>query len=141
MLPQARRRRLHLLAAEALEIMHAVDLAQSYNRLAYHYGRAEYEAKERHYVILAGEQAEAQFDHVQAADFYSRALALTDRGDQNAQYDLLCRREGVYDLMGDRKAQGQDLEQLAELAWNLADDQKRAQVALRQAQYTEATGS
>ncbi len=141
MLPQARRRRLHRLAAEALEIMHAVDLAQSYNRLAYHYGRAEDEAKERHYAILAGDQAEAQFAHVQAADLYSRALALTERGDRNAQYDLLCRRERVYDLLGEREAQLQDLELLAELAEDLADDYKRAEVALRQGRYAEVTRS
>jgi predicted ATPase len=141
MLPQARRRRLHLLAAEALEIMHAVDLAQFYNRLAYHYGRAEDEPKERHYAILAGEQAEVQFAHVQAADLYSRALALTDPGDKNAQYDLMCRRERVYDLLGDREAQGRDLELLAELAEDLADDYKRAEITLRQGKYAEAIRS
>jgi predicted ATPase len=141
MLPQARRRRLHLLAAEALEVMHAVDLAPTYHKLAYHYGRAEDEAKERYYAILAGEQAEKQFAHAQAADLYGRALALTDQGDQNAQYDLLCKRESIYDLLGDRKAQSHDLELLAEIAENLADDYKRAEVALLQDRFAEATRS
>ena len=141
MLPQARRRSLHLLAAEALEIMHAVDLAQSYSRLVYHYGRAQDEAKERHYAIMAGEQAEAQLAHVQAADLYSRALDLTDPGDGIAQYDLLSRRERIHDLLGEREAQRQDLVLLAELAEALADDQKRAEVALRQANFARAGGT
>jgi len=138
---RARLRELHRLAVQAIEQVYAPDLAPYYPDLAYHYGRAEEVEGERRYARLAGEQAAAQYANVEAVTFFSRALALTPEDDLADRYALLLAREKVRDLQGNRELQAQDLAALEALTEALADDQRRAEVHLRQARYAEATGS
>ena len=116
--------------------------------IAEHFDRAENPAQARNWYTRAGKQAAAQFGHVDAVRWLSRALALTPVGDSAAQYDLLRARTMVYDLQGDRKAQGADLASLAVLVGLSletevqAGEAHRAQadVAMQQASYYEVTG-
>jgi tetratricopeptide (TPR) repeat protein len=110
-----------------------------YPLLVYHWHQAGDEDRERHYAGLAGEWAAAQFANAEAAGYFSRALELTPQADLAARYDLLLAREAVNDLRGEREAQAQDLAALASLAREMNDDRRGAQVALRQANYAEAT--
>jgi len=114
-------------------------LAPHYPLLVYHWHQAEDRERERRYAGLAGQRAAAQFANAEAAGYLSRALDLTPQADLVARYDLLLAREGVNDLRGEREAQARDLAALAALAEELDDDGKRAAVALRQANYYEAT--
>ena len=134
---RARLRELHRLAGQALEQTFADNLIPYYAELAHHYRQAEDIEKERHYVFLAGEQAAAQFANTRAEAYFSRALELTPPTDDANRYDLHLHREAVYNLQGNRDAQRQDLIALEALADKLADRSKRAEAALRWANYAE----
>ncbi len=137
----AQRRQLHRAAAEWYEATYADPddqsaLAPHYALLVHHYRRAEEAERERHYAWLAGEQAAAQFANAEALTYLSRALELTPETHYAQRYSLLLAREKVYDFLGERYAQSQDLDSLEELA----SGGRRAKVALRRANYAEATG-
>jgi predicted ATPase len=116
-------------------------LAPYYPLLVYHWHQAGDEDRERRYAELAGTWAAAQFANVEAAGYFGRALDLTPDAELAARYDLLLAREAVNDLQGERAAQALDLAVLATLAEEMKDDRRRAQVALRQASYHEATSN
>jgi predicted ATPase/class 3 adenylate cyclase len=109
--------------------------------LVYHWHQAGDEGRERQYAGLAGKWAAAQFANVEAAGYFSRALELTPETDLAARYELLLAREAVNDLRGEREAQARDLAALASLAQKAHSDQWGATVALRQANYDEATSN
>jgi predicted ATPase len=147
----AQRRQLHRAVADWYECTFGDDsgraagggpespLAPYYPLLVYHWHQAGDEDRERHYAGLAGRWAAAQFANVEAAGYFSRALDLTPQDDRAACYDLLLAREAVNDLRGARESQAQDLAALASLTEEMDDDRCGAEVALRQANYYEAT--
>ncbi len=114
-------------------------LAPYYPLLTYHWHRAGNRERERIYARLAGQWAAAQFANIEAAGYFSRALELTPQHDRAARYELLLAREAVNDLRGEREAQAQDLTTLKTLAAEMGDGRRQAQVALRQANFYEAT--
>lgn len=136
---KARRRQLHQLAAEAYLELYAADLAPHYAELAYHFGLAQDAARERHFARLAGEQAAAQYTNDEALRYFSRALELTSQNEPEALFELYLLREAVYDHVGNRPAQAEDLQKLAGLADKLGQPRQRAKLALRQANYNLVT--
>jgi adenylate cyclase len=113
-------------------------LAPFYPLLVYHWRQAEAVDKERFYAGLAGEQAAAQFANEEAITYFSRALELTPANEWDARYELLLQREAVYGLIGRRESQARDLIELQTLADQRGSDYRRAEVALRFANYYEA---
>ncbi|MBN1484574.1 MAG: tetratricopeptide repeat protein [Chloroflexia bacterium] len=105
--------------------------------LAYHYHYAQDRDKERLYARLAGEQAAARFANTEAVRYFSRALELTPAEALRDRYELLLRRERLYDLQGSRPAQLADLTALEELARSLGPLEE-AESFMRQASYAEA---
>jgi predicted ATPase len=140
MMLQARQKELHQLAGEAIETVYAADLPPHAADLAYHFGKAEDTARERRYARLAGDRAAERFANAEAVAYFTRALALTPSDQSAEQFALLLAREQVYDLQGARVAQARDLDALTQLAEQLDDDVRRAEVALRRANYGEMTG-
>ena len=136
---RAQQRQLHQSAAKTIESLYDADLVPHYIELAYHYGQAQNEPKERHYAYLAGTQAASEYANDEAIHYFSRALALTPEHDQQACYDLLLAREKVYDWLGKREEQQQDLVTLRALADTLNDAQKQAEIGIRQANYARMT--
>ncbi len=118
----------------------AAPLAPHYPVLAHHWRNAEQSARERVYAGLAGEQAAAQFANEGAVRYFSRALELTPEAETAARYRLLLGREAVYDVMGQREPQAQDLHTLQTLSAQLNDPTRQANVALREASYARFTG-
>ena len=106
--------------------------------LVHHYHQAENNERERRYAKLAGEQAAAQYANQEAIDYFSRVLALTPKSDLKTRYKLRLAREAVYDLLGKRDLQKQDLQALRQLGGD--DKEKQAAVSLRQAKYARRTG-
>jgi adenylate cyclase len=125
------RRLLHLEVGTALEALYQERIGDVAALLATHF--AGHPEKEQHYARLAGERAAAQYANDEALRQLSRALALTPEGDREERFVLLLAREQVYDRQSNRDAQRRDLSALEEVAKALADPQKRAEVALRQA--------
>lgn len=134
-LPYVRRRQLHRRVAETMERVFAANLTPHFADLAYHFGQGGDTARERTYAELAGKEAAAQFANEQALTYLGRALELTPERDFAERYELLLAREKVYDLLGERESQLQELESLEALANTLEHDRQRAQVALRRANY------
>ncbi|MCO6450960.1 MAG: tetratricopeptide repeat protein [Caldilineales bacterium] len=133
MLIHARRRILHGLAARAIERLYGDELPAHYAELARHFGLAGHAEQERQYVCLAAEQAASQYANAEAIRLYTRALELTPAIDLRERFDLISARERVYDLIGDRSAQSDDLAELARLADAMADEQLNLQISLRRA--------
>ncbi|HDQ73810.1 MAG TPA: tetratricopeptide repeat protein, partial [Chloroflexi bacterium] len=100
-------------------------------------GRAEQATT---YWRQAGERAAFQFANAEALAYLTRALNLVPEDDAVERYWLLSTREKVYGLQGRRDRQLRDLQTLEELAASLDDAARQAEVALRWAAYSEATG-
>jgi predicted ATPase len=139
-LAETERVRLHLRVASAIERVYGSNLAQHSAALANHYRYAGEPERERFFALLAAEQALNRYAVAEATDYLSRALVLTPREDTLTTYIILSLWERVYDLQGVRDSQYAFLETLATLADRLDDPQKRAEVALRKAQYGDKTG-
>jgi class 3 adenylate cyclase/tetratricopeptide (TPR) repeat protein len=128
---------LHQWVAEFLESMRS-ELRDTYvGVFAHHWERADRPDRAVTYLLRAGERAAAQFANVEAAEYFSRALALTP-GYSLERYTLLLARERIYDLMGDREARACDLDALETLAQALDDPLREAEIALRRANYAES---
>jgi tetratricopeptide (TPR) repeat protein len=131
------RRILHRSVGEVLEQLHLGRPEDLYGTLAYHFRQAEVNDKAQVYLLKAAEQARIRYANEDALRFCSEALAITTEQDAATRYTIILTREKVYDVLGDREAQAQDLARLAGLAERLNDAVRGAEVALRQANYAE----
>ena len=138
---RTRRQKLHRLAADAFETLYADELDRHYNELAYHSERAGLPEQACRYYELAGDVARAAFQNSLAAELYSRAIALTPAGDLPARFSLHASREAVYELLGKRDEQGQDLQILQSLADDLNDAEKQVEVLVKLADFHTNLGS
>ncbi|MEM7112058.1 MAG: tetratricopeptide repeat protein [Chloroflexota bacterium] len=131
----------HRQAAQAIETVYP-DAPEQAGALVHHWHMVEDGSKERHYAEIAGDYARQQFLNAEAITYFSRAIELTSTQELAQTYRLLHSREQVYQLQGDREAQLQDihmLQSLAELQFEQGYVDKRAEAALRLANYAEAT--
>lgn len=123
---------LHREIARVLEELYTGRSEEVAEQLARHYaGDTE---KERFYTRLAGDRATARFANVEALRYFNRGLELTPDEDFEGRFELLLRREAVYDLMGEREAQEEDLVELRRLVTALGDPSVDRSVAGSQAQ-------
>jgi tetratricopeptide (TPR) repeat protein len=139
-LHDAERVALHRQVAQAIEQVYPGDPERA-AALAYHWRQAGDSARECHYARQAGRHAARRFANADAVMHLSRALLLTPRTDRSARCALLFLREQVPGLLGQREAQAADLAALELTAAALSDPAQQAEVALRQADYAEATGN
>ncbi|HNT55173.1 MAG TPA: adenylate/guanylate cyclase domain-containing protein, partial [Anaerolineaceae bacterium] len=79
--------------------------------------------------------ATLRYANAEARHCLDHALALTPTGDLEHCYDLIMAREKVINLLGDRAAQLEDLNALADIANRLAQPGRQAEVGLRYAHY------
>ena len=107
--------------------------------LAYHAEQAGLFDEARLHLRRSASEARQAFQNRLALGHLTRALTLTQPDADADRFDLLLARQEIYHLLGERGAQGADLVELAHLAITLQDDFKRAEVALHQARYAEAT--
>jgi DNA-binding SARP family transcriptional activator len=104
--------------------------------LAWHFGEAGDFAKASHYGELSGDNARALHANVDALRWYTVALARRVRfGDRNRQNErqrasLLLKRQGLFELLGDRSKQGQDIREVFRIAARTKDFSLLAQAEL-----------
>jgi adenylate cyclase len=144
-LDEVERAYLHEDVGSALEDLYGDGVDEIAVQLAWHFAEAGVAERAIPYLQRAGEQAAARFANDEAVAYFSHALELTPEADLARRYALLLAREEVYDLQGAREAQRQDLEALQALVEAQVGDgsqaaHQRAEVALRRANYAEATG-
>lgn len=133
-----RLRLLHREAAEAYEtVLYAVP---NYGQIAYHYDKGEVVIKALDYYEKAADQAKENYQNEAALGHYGRALQLTGHSDRTCRYRLFFNREEVYQWLGKRDEQQQDLDQLTELLLQDVDKQQCAELALRKAIFALVTG-
>ena len=145
MLSRSRRGELHQRAAAAYEITHAEDLGPAYSELGRHYEAAFkcgiVATRERAYECLmnAGARADAG-NEVEAAEFYSRALDLTEDDGFERQKDTLLARAKTFAIRGVRQRESEDLTRLEELAAKSDDTALAAEVAIRWGDHAHSVG-
>lgn len=134
-LAHATRAQLHGLYAGYLESTYPERIDQLAPQLAHHFEQAQIQDKACVYLLKSGEQAAASYANDEALAYFNRTLNLMSAGDTRGRFDTLLKRERLYDLLGKRTEQRQDLAELARLADQFDDAPfLRAQIATRQAQ-------
>lgn len=113
-------------------------LAPYYALLVYHWHQAQDETREQHYASLIAQQAVEQFANAEALGYINRALDLTPEDNLAEQYNLVLARETVYNRLGERDGQRQDLDTLAQLVDQLSEPSHKITLALRRANYAKA---
>ena len=137
-LDEGERSYLHEDVGMALEALYGDQRDAIVVQLARHFAEAGIADKAAVYLRQAGDQAATRYAHVEALDYYGRALELTPEQAAEERYALLLAREKVLGLQGNREAQRRDLEALGALAGD--DVGQQAEVLLRKAQLAEVTG-
>jgi tetratricopeptide (TPR) repeat protein len=99
--------------------------------LAKRYDKAGNTTKAARFYFLAGEHAFATYKNEDAITHYSTALAFTPDAQVETRYKIMSALEQVYALTSQSEARSQNLENMAALADQLDNDQKRADVAAR----------
>jgi class 3 adenylate cyclase len=136
---RARRRDLHVLAAQALEYLYSENLDMSLEQLAWHYetacllGLTEYQGQAVHYLQLAAEHARRNYHNQSALALYSRALTLvpTDQPETTqTRYTLLVARAEVLRLLFRYEEEATDLADLTQLAEQSQLPAQQAEVQL-----------
>ncbi|HUG34019.1 MAG TPA: adenylate/guanylate cyclase domain-containing protein, partial [Anaerolineales bacterium] len=130
----ATRMQLHGQYAAFLEAAYPDQIEILTPQLAYHYDRAGIRDKAHHYLLKSGEQAAANFANEETLAYFNRALDFIDEKTGRDRFDILMKRERVYDLLGRRREQRQDLDELFHLTSGFEDSAYlRTQLALRRA--------
>lgn len=110
--------------------------------LVNHWRAAEQQERELHYAKKAGEHAASLYANEEAVRYFCRALALCAEEQWEERVGLLFAREQVYDLLGRREQQHDDLKQLSSLLEGAAlgeGDPRPVQLKLRFLNYALAT--
>ncbi|MFC1851182.1 tetratricopeptide repeat protein [candidate division CSSED10-310 bacterium] len=97
---KARLRKLHQLAAEAIETVYHLELEVHYADLAYHYEKAEKRSKTLHYLERAGVYAQQQFQNEAALQFYDRLLGRLNTRERKIEIDTLLKKGELLHLIG-----------------------------------------
>lgn len=103
-------------------------------QLARHFEKAGLFEKASKYLHLAGDQAAGRFANEEAVNYYSRAINLNLDNNIEDNFDLLIEREKLYDLLGNRESQNQDLVALETIVEG-QDDSRKVEVVNRRANY------
>ncbi len=136
-LSPSQRERLHQRVAQAIESL----FPERFEALAHHFAAGGKREPAIHYSIRAASRAREQFAYQSALSCYDRLLNLLTRPDDRAaRYDVLCDRAEVLDWIGDREAQGRDLEEMLSLARDLGDEGRVADALYRRSEYQRIQG-
>jgi predicted ATPase len=138
-LDEGERAYLHEDVGCALEALYGGQTGEAAVQLARHFLEAGVTDKAAHYFGRAGKLAAERYANEEAVAHLSRALELAPEMEPVERFTLLLAREAVYDLLGQRDAQREDLVGLEELAQGLGAEQK-AEVAERQSRYARRMG-
>ncbi len=121
-LSSTERQHLHRKAALAAQTL----FPTQFELLAHHFAAAGEQEPAIHYLTRAAERARQVFAHQAALSCYERLLGLIHSQDYAARYDVLRDHAETLGWMGDRTAQGRDLEEILSLAQSFSDDARLA---------------
>jgi DNA-binding SARP family transcriptional activator/tetratricopeptide (TPR) repeat protein/DNA-binding transcriptional ArsR family regulator len=131
------RQRLHLCVGQAMETA----FPEQFELLAYHYAAGGAREQAIRHLHSAVDRARALFAHQAALTCYARLLdLLTLPEDCAARYDVLFDRAEVLGWIGERKAQGDDVEEMLSLARALPDEARLARALHRRSEWHRIQG-
>lgn len=137
-LPSPRRRRIHHRVARVLEELSP----ERFDSLAHHFAAAGETQRALDCLGQAARQSRALYAHETAVSCYDRMLALLSRPeDRPARYDVLRDRAEVRSWVGDREAQGRDVEEMLLLARALPDNNRLAAALHRRSEWHRLQGN
>jgi eukaryotic-like serine/threonine-protein kinase len=125
-----RRRRLHRRVGEVIEVLQPTEHAA----LAYHFSQAGDDRRAVTHYRQAGDAAKAVYANADAVSDYCCALDLMPN-DTPERFDTLLARADTYNLVGRRAEQKADIDELLVLSEKLADESRRFEALLAQAEY------
>ncbi|HET6467991.1 MAG TPA: adenylate/guanylate cyclase domain-containing protein, partial [Geminicoccaceae bacterium] len=122
---ERRRRELHRLVGEAIEILYAERLAEQYDVLAYHFSKGEDWSRALHYFRLAAEKAGKALATREALALYDQALEAADHlGDAVDPRTLIAIHEdraNLFGIVSDFRRAQEEAEAWLELARKIGD--------------------
>ena len=142
----AQRRQLHTTVGTVLEYM----LPDAIERLAFHYSRSDNLQKALHYLKIAAQKAQREYANRAAIDYYSQIVDfIAERSSQEKDisiisieyWDAVLQRAQLYNLMGQREAESEDLGTLGIISEALQDPRRRALSAKQWSHLYEAMGN
>ncbi|MBI5303980.1 MAG: AAA family ATPase [Chloroflexi bacterium] len=136
--PEAARRRRHHRVARVMEELYADRLDDLASQLALHLERAGETRRAAEYSLRVARRAQMIYADQDALEHIAHALELDP--DQRTRFDLVRLRETIHSRRGERDAQRIDLEQLAQSALALNDDDAECEVLRRQILFLRALG-
>jgi len=131
---------LHEDVGRVMEELFTGETQQVAVQLAHHFSRAGLPEKALPYLYSAGEQAAAHYANQEALGYFSRALELAPKDDVSLQFKLHMGREQIFNLLGERQQQKQELDILNHLCAVMEDQVKQSEVALHSGGYMESIG-
>lgn len=141
-LPYATRAVLHDQIGQYIERTYSDTVAQYLNLLAFHYDRSQNEAKQREYLLKAGEAAQAGYDNQAAVTYYQRVLPLLPAAQQ---VNVMRQLGQVFETLGTWGEAAELYHQAMALAEQLGDHTARArcqtslaELSRKRGQYAEA---
>jgi class 3 adenylate cyclase/tetratricopeptide (TPR) repeat protein len=123
-----RRQEFHRRVGQTLENLFADRLEQGCELLAYHFARSDDRQRAIRYLDMAGRKAQREFANETALDHNSQLLGLLGEGEDRweQRFEVLARRQKVYELVGRRDERLRDLETMLALARAHGDEARRA---------------
>jgi len=131
-----RQYRIHRQIAKAIETVTPDDL----EALAYHYSQAGDQEKTRVYTIKAGDRARKLFANQEAVKLYEEALRMVPTH-HISRFHILKSRAQVFDILAQRDAQRDDVDEMLYLAETLDDDRLRCEALIALADLSTVTDS
>ncbi len=144
----SQRRQLHAEVGKAIEKLVPDEIEQ----LAYHYSRSTNTDKALYYLNIAAQKARREYANQAAIGYYSDIVNCLEATYTNIAtdepkplpsidyWDYLMERAKLYNLIGERSKELEDLEKLSDLADKLNDDHRRALTAKQWAYIYEVNG-
>jgi class 3 adenylate cyclase/tetratricopeptide (TPR) repeat protein len=125
------RRLYHAMVADWLILRSGNRVGEVTGLIANHLEKAVRNKEALEYLCLAAENATSNYAIEEAADFYTRALALAPEDDFERRYTLLMGLDRVFGLQGNRDAQRENLKALAVIVDTLGDERKSVELLIR----------
>lgn len=127
------REKYHSLIADWLIGQRGERVAEMGSLIANHLLMAGRSVEAVEYFHQAADAAAGKYANEEAAELYQQALELTPEQAPEMRFSILLGLESIWNLLGDRQAQEEALENLTEAVDQLADRHRRADVLLRKA--------
>lgn len=121
-LPARRRARSHALAGEALERLPETVRRKRSAEIAWHFSRANQDARALPYALAAGDQAEAVFAHAEALRHYRSALELAQSAEDRPREAEALEKLGTVLRLAMQYAEALDVLEPAATAYRVLDD-------------------